>query len=306
MTDKKKLILIVDDNPQNLQVLGNLLTKNGFKLGFAMNGIQTLKFLNEKEPDLILLDIIMPEMDGYETCEKLKADERYRNIPVIFLTAKVETEEIVKGFQIGGVDYVTKPFVEEVLLARVKTHLALKEKTEKLFQLSTRDGLTNIANRRRFDEFLDSEWKRSLRSGDPVSLIIIDIDFFKFYNDHYGHQKGDDVLKKVAKSIKGCALRASDLTARYGGEEFAIVLGNTDVENAWNIANKVCQAIRDLNIPHELSKVHDCVTVSVGAGTIIPNQKSNKNSFIEQVDKQLYEAKKNGRNQVKNGTQTES
>ncbi len=291
-------ILVVDDKHENLRYLASLLGDRGYKVRPVPNGKLALSGAQAILPDLILLDIKMPEMDGYEVCRKLKAFPETHEIPVIFLTAADDIGDIVKGFRIGAVDYVTKPFNQEILLARIKTHLALREKTKQLQELSTRDGLTEIANRRRFDEFLESEWNRCLRAKAPISLIMLDIDYFKLYNDRYGHQKGDLVLKEVAYAIRKHCKRASDLAARYGGEEFSVILGNTDIETARTLAERIRLGIERLNIPHESSRVQAALTASFGVGSLIPNDQSEAAELVALADKQLYLAKESGRNRV--------
>jgi diguanylate cyclase (GGDEF)-like protein len=295
----KSNILVVDDTYANLKYLTSFLSEQGYYVRPVLNGRLALSGAQSNAPDLMLLDIRMPEMDGYEVCRRLKANPDTKEIPVIFLSAADDTDDVVKGFNAGAVDYITKPFNQEILLARIKTHLALREKTKQLHELSTQDGLTGIANRRSFDSFLETEWKRCLRANAPISLIMADIDYFKQYNDRYGHQKGDDALKKVAQTIKQFSKRASDLTARYGGEEFAVILGNTDAETAKTIAGRTCLGIESLNIPHESSNVKSVVTVSLGVSTMIPDAQFEPCNLIALADDQLYKAKGSGRNTVK-------
>lgn len=290
-------ILIVDDTPRNIQLLGNLL-KEDYQINVANTGKKAIEMIKKIPPDLILLDVMMPEMDGFETCRILKMDQTYKDIPIIFLTARSQTEDIVKGFESGGVDYVTKPFNSLELKIRVKTHIDLRKKTIKLLELSELDGLTMIPNRRRFQGFLGNEWRRCLRKNSPISLLMIDIDFFKRYNDNYGHLEGDDCLKKVAHAIVTSVNRPGDLAARYGGEEFAVVLSDTDVENARSIALKIQSNVHNLNIPHTGSTVADTVTLSIGIGGMVPTMTSSMELLIKRADDSLYEAKKNGRNQI--------
>jgi diguanylate cyclase (GGDEF)-like protein len=296
---KHDRILIVDDSPQNIKLLGMILKDEGYRINVAQDGMQALKMVEKVSPDLILLDIMMPGMNGYETCKKLKGNSETRDIPVIFLSARVEPGDVVTGFEIGGADYITKPFNESILLARVKTHIALVKKRKQLRDMSQKDGLTMIANRRRFDEFLQLEWRRCLRNQCPITVIMIDIDHFKAYNDFYGHLQGDEVLRKVAGILEGISQRPGDLAARYGGEEFAVILGNTDEENARRLAQKMCRQIEQQQIPHEKSGVSNVVTASIGAATVIPGADSSPVQLLESADKRLYEAKKEGRNQAK-------
>jgi len=300
MNDKeiKAKVLIVDDEKINLDVLICLL-KPYYRTVAAKSGEQAFKRLEIPPlPDLILLDIMMPGMDGYEVCRKLKDDNATRDIPVIFITGKNDEQDEAKGFQAGAVDYITKPFSPLIALARVKTHIELKRRGDMLERLAGLDGLTGIPNRRHFDQFLTAEWKRSIRYNHSISLIIMDIDYFKLYNDHYGHAEGDECLKKVAKVISQSMIRSTDLTARYGGEEFACVLPETDYAGAITTANRIMKSIRNMGIRHENSHISDSVTVSIGVASINPTKNDKALNLIEMADKALYNAKRNGRNQI--------
>lgn len=292
-------ILIVDDDPNNIQVLEAILLEESYQIQAANNGLEAIRMIKKRSPDLILMDVIMPLMDGFETCEKLKTSSETKDIPIIFLTAQNETDDVIKGFEVGAADYVSKPFNISILLARVKTHLALQHQAKQLKAMAEKDGLTMIANRRRFDDFLDVEWRRCIRNGVPISLIMIDIDCFKLYNDNYGHLKGDEALKQIAKIIYNLCNRPGDLAARYGGEEFSVVLGNTDSEMAYVIAEKIRSKIERLNILHEHSIAKNIVTVSLGVNSIVPTKNSSSEQLIKAADERLYEAKKAGRNQIK-------
>ena len=291
-------ILIVDDTPQNIQVLGTILRQEGYRINVAQNGKKAIETAHKVHPDLILLDVMMPEMDGFEACLKLRQSEETKDIPIIFLTAKKELDDVVKGFEVGGVDYVSKPFNSIELLARIRTHLDLWHKTRQLQGMADKDGLTMIANRRRFDAFYDLEWRRCLRNNASVSLVMIDIDFFKNYNDYYGHLQGDTCLKKIAEIVDLKCRRPGDLAARYGGEEFVAVLSETDLESARQVAEGIRQQVETLQIPHERSKALKFITVSMGLATTMPVSAENKMSLLSAADEQLYEAKKRGRNQI--------
>ncbi len=292
-------VLIVDDNEKNLKILSVILRKTSYQVSEARDGLQAIEIANKIVPDIILLDVMMPELNGYETCERIKADARTKDAPIIFISANIATEDVLKGFEAGGADYVTKPFNSAILLAKIKTHLELAQKTKQLQTLAEKDGLTQLANRRKFDEFIAEEWRRCLRDNAPIAAIMIDIDHFKLYNDTYGHQQGDAALKKVAGVIGEVCRRPGDLAARYGGEEFAAILSGTDIETASNIAEKICRITEQLCIPHKTSKVKDTVTISVGVAATVPNNESQPEQLIKMADKQLYEAKTTGRNQVK-------
>ncbi|ETR69209.1 MAG: response regulator receiver modulated diguanylate cyclase [Candidatus Magnetoglobus multicellularis str. Araruama] len=272
-------VLIVDDEKMNLDVLVGLL-KPHYRTVAAKSGEQAFKRLEIPPlPDLILLDIMMPGMDGYEVCRKLKDDKATRDIPIIFITGKNDVQYEAKGFQAGAVDYITKPFSPLIALARVKTHIELKRRGDMLERLAGLDGLTGIPNRRQFDQFLAAEWKRSIRYNHTISLIIMDIDYFKLYNDHYGHADGDDCLKKVAKSISRTVIRSTDLSARYGGEEFACILPETDFDGAMATADRIMKAILGLGIPHEKSHISDHVTVSIGVASLSPQENEKPHLF---------------------------
>jgi diguanylate cyclase (GGDEF)-like protein len=296
---KTNKILIVDNELENIHILMELL-KPDYKLVAAKNGEKALEMARSKNPpDLILLDIMMPGMDGYQVCEALKSSEVTKNIPVIFVTAISEVMDETKGFSLGAADYITKPFHPPVVLARVKTHMELKTKSDRLEQLASLDGLTNLYNRRRFDEMLNLEWKRSQRSQAPLSLIMVDIDYFKLFNDTYGHTDGDQCLKDVAYALQNCLKRPADIIARYGGEEFVALLPETDEEGAEILAYKMRDAVETLKIPHMNSKVSEFVTISLGVATTFPHMGIDPlKALLNSADTALYKSKKNGRNKV--------
>jgi diguanylate cyclase (GGDEF)-like protein len=441
----KGTILLVDDLPENLQLLSELLMQLGYNIRSVTSGKMALRTLHSKPADLVLLDIKMPEMDGYQVCSAIKADELLREIPIIFISALDDTIDKVKAFACGGVDYITKPFHIEEVVARVENQLTIQrqklalqqevkkrqETEEVLYQsrallasvlnsaldgiaalqavrdpltgniedfrclvvnpiiarvfqkereeligklifkkfiqrvnpdffkrivavvenaqpleedfyyplseacwyhivavklgdgvaitvrditsrkqmelelqaanhelqiLAHLDGLTKIANRRCFDDFLDKEWRRLSRSQQPLALLMLDVDYFKLYNDSYGHQQGDECLIQVAQVLQKVVSRPADLVARYGGEEFAVVLPETNQEGAVAIAQAICAEIAALSIPHRASKVKDIVTVSIGIIDEIPVINLAADSLINQADKALYSAKQQGRN----------
>lgn len=441
----KGTILLVDDLPENLQLLSELLIQMGYSVRSVTSGKMALKTLHAKQPNLILLDIKMPEMDGYQVCSTLKADENLCDIPIIFTSALDDTFDKVKAFECGGVDYITKPFhIEEVvarienqltiqrqrfslqqeikkrqeteailyqsrallasvlnsaldgitalqairdpwgkiqdfrclmvnpviatafgkqredligkilfkyyfvqqtnsdffdrvvavvetgesleedfyypvndsywyhcfivklddgiaitvrdITARKNMELALQAANHELQALAHLDGLTKIANRRCADEFLDKEWRRLCRSEQPLSILLLDVDYFKLYNDCYGHQQGDDCLIQIAKILQNTANRPADLAARYGGEEFIIILSETQQDKAINLAQSINDAIQALAMPHQHSKVSTMVTVSIGVASMIPDLNHTPDYLINQADAALYSAKHQGRN----------
>ncbi|MDM8535411.1 diguanylate cyclase [Desulfobacterales bacterium HSG17] len=295
----KQRILIVDDETANIKILASALQSH-YHISFALNGEASLKLVkNDELPDLILLDIVMPGINGYEVCVYLKKKQRTKNIPIIFITSMSSEEDETKGLEIGAVDYITKPFSMPIVKARIKTHLELKRHRDILEHLSSYDGLTGIPNRRQFDEYIKQEWKRAARESSLLSLIMIDIDHFKLFNDSYGHWAGDDCLRKVAQTLAGCLNRPSDLMARYGGEEFAAILPRTDQKGAVFMSEKIRKTIEDLKIPNCCSLTSDYLTVSIGTATIVPSSCTSPYILINGCDNTLYEAKHGGRNQVK-------
>ncbi|MTW13752.1 diguanylate cyclase [Pseudoduganella eburnea] len=292
-------LLIVDDAMENIQILNHVLGEEHEVL-FAMNGVKALELARQHRPDLILLDAVMPEMDGYEVCAALRATEDLRDIPVIFVTALTTPEDETRALEAGAVDFITKPFNVAVVRARVRTHLTLKRQSDAMRELTLTDALTGVANRRSFNDALDNEWRRCARSHTPLSVIMIDIDHFKLYNDAYGHQAGDICLRQVANAMVQCAGRTPDLLARYGGEEFVILLPQASAEGAETVAQRILAAVRELAIPHRMSSAGDTVTVSLGISTIVPAEGScDADSLVRVADGALYEAKKEGRNRYR-------
>lgn len=294
---KKQQILIVDDEEVNRKLLSNML-KDTHELIMAENGEQALHII-EANPDidLILLDVMMPEIDGFEVLECLKELERAKDIPVIFITALISFDNEEKGLRLGAVDYIYKPFRPAIVRLRIENQLHFVRQRKLLQTLVGQDGLTEIANRRRFDESLAKEWKRSQRNGLPLSLLMVDIDFFKLFNDHYGHAHGDLVLKSVAQALAQTIHRPSDLVARYGGEEFVLLLADTNEEGARIFAEKARTAIESLAIDHVHSQVASHITVSIGGATSL-NEDSTAEQLLEAADAMLYQAKAQGRNRV--------
>ncbi|MCD6533958.1 MAG: diguanylate cyclase [Deltaproteobacteria bacterium] len=293
--DERAKLLIVDDSKQNIELLMELF-RDDYKIAVAKSGQRALKIaLSEVPPDIILTDILMPEMDGYELCRNLKENSATKDIPLIFVTAISEEMDASRGFALGAVDYITKPFNPLMVKARVKLHLDLKRKQELLEKYAFIDALTEIPNRRRFDEVIAREWNRALRAGYSISLMIIDIDHFKLYNDTYGHGKGDNCLRMVAATLAEVMRRSSDFVARYGGEEFVVILPDSDLPKALETAKNIQDKIDALAIAHESSLVADHVTFSIGASTIIPEEGKYPRELIEAADSKLYEAKSSGR-----------
>ncbi len=298
MTNKKQTILIVDDQPTNIHILAEALQPE-YEITVATSGSIALELCQQVDkPDLILLDVIMPGIDGYEVCRRLKGDEKTKHIPVIFVTSLAESAEEEVGLNLGAVDYISKPYHLPIILARVRNHLNMKRKTDLLESLVSLDGLTGIPNRRRFDEMLDKEWRRATRSGGALSLVMVDIDCFKQFNDNYGHGAGDDCLTKVATCLSSCVSRPDDLVARYGGEEFVALLPVTESTGVRTIAERLVSDVAALSIPHLYSSVADYLTISAGCATILPAQGVSPAILLQSADVMLYKAKHEGRGRM--------
>jgi diguanylate cyclase (GGDEF)-like protein len=296
-TDDRPRILAIDDERLNLNVLHGLL-KDECKVMVAVDGDQGIKAAQTHLPDLILLDITMPGKNGYEVCRTLREHPATQNIPIIFITALSDGEDETRGLELGAADYITKPFNPSVVRARVKTQLRLKRQNDLLERLAFMDGLTGIANRRLLDMTLDKEWLRGQRSGAPLSALLLDVDHFKKYNDHYGHAQGDECLKQVGQVLSGQARRASDLVARYGGEEFCLLLPDTASDQAQARAQAVVEAFAALALPHAKSDTCPHVTASIGVATCWPQAGAESAQLLQMADQALYEAKRTGRNRM--------
>ena len=300
MTDARSKILVVDDIPSNVHVLSRIL-KDDHDIYFATDGVKALELVQARLPDLVLLDIMMPGMDGYEVCSRIKADPITRDIPVIFISAKSEVEDETYGLEVGAIDFISKPISPPIVKARVRNHLLLKRQTDLLRTLSFIDGLTGIANRRRFDEVLLREWRRCARAQLPLSLIMLDVDQFKPYNDHYGHQAGDECLRAVAQLLAEQVMRPGDLVARYGGEEFVCLLPETDEDGAVLVAERLREAVAERGLPHAVSPVAGHVTISLGVATARPTMEDTPDRLTQLADGLLYEAKRAGRDRACSG-----
>lgn len=297
-SNDRRQILIVDDSATNLRMLAEILSPE-YSILIATSGEEALSIAQGMDrPDLILLDVVMPEMDGYTVCRALKENDLTRSIPVIFVTALEGSENETKGFDLGAVDYITKPFSTPVVRARVRTHVTLKQQTDLLEHLAFIDGLTGIANRRHFDQQLAKEWARMLRENAPLSLLMIDVDHFKSFNDRYGHGAGDDCLRRIGRALADVPKRAGDLVARYGGDEFAVILPTTDANGALVMARAMDAAVTALKHGPVGSPAADQITLSLGAATGTPHAVGDIQAFIQAADLALYRAKTSGRNQI--------
>jgi len=260
-------ILLVDDDPGTLQLLSSILLGEG-TIRFATNGTDALRIARQSAPDIILLDAEMPGMSGFKVLEALKADPELRDVPVIFITCHSEAGFEVSALGMGAADYIGKPFKSSIVLARVKTHLNLKRMADDLRRDSLTDSLTGLANRRHFDGALAREWRVARRAGEPLSLLMIDVDLFKSYNDRYGHAKGDACLRRLAQVLTGVARRPADLVARCGGEEFVVLLPKTSRQGAEHVARLVLDAVEASGIFHRDSPTPGhYLTVSIGVAS---------------------------------------
>ncbi|MCK2086854.1 diguanylate cyclase [Thauera aromatica] len=290
-------ILTVDDSPANLAAIAAILA-DGYDVRVATSGEQALELADQLRPDLILLDVMMPGLDGYETCQRLKQLEGFEDVPIIFLTALSQPEDEIRCFEMGGSDFVSKPFNPTVLRARVKTHVQLRQYLSTFKTLAIRDGLTGLFNRKYFDDRLDKEWRACKREHEPLSLLLMDVDHFKLFNDTYGHQASDVCLVAVGDIIRSKMRRGRDMAARYGGEEFVCVLPNTRIEDACQIAERIRESIQALGIEHGASSTARVVTASIGVACAVGFEDAAPADLLKLADDCLYQAKKTGRNRV--------
>ena len=290
MDNEKPRILIVDDEVFNLQFLTELLG-NDYRINAAKNGLKAFELTQRLQPDLIILDVVMPQMDGHKVIKKIKNDPDICHIPVIFLTSLGNAQDEEKGLSLGALDYINKPFHPAIVKARVNNILELVKHRKLVEKISFLDGLTNIPNRRAYDKQFISAWQRACHKGHPLSLGFLDIDYFKNYNDHYGHAAGDLALKRVAQTLEDTIARPTDFAARYGGEEFAFILPGLKQQQAYTLGLAVKNNIEALAIEHQESLVADILTVSIGGATIYPSNDNSLEEFALNVDNLLYTAK---------------
>ena len=296
MSDKKNSVLVVDDEHANIMTLKHILGSD-YKVYVAKNGNDAVEIADESSPDVILLDIIMPDMDGYETLEKLQHSEKTKDIPVIFITGLSNADDEEKGLELGASDYITKPFSPAIVKLRVKNQIKIVEQMRLIEELSMTDQLTNLPNRRGFDARMKMEWGRALRDHSPISVLLFDIDKFKTYNDTFGHGQGDVALYTFARALEDAIHRPSDFGARWGGEEFIALLPNTDSKGASTVAETIRKSVEDMIIPCNDERAKK-ITVSIGAYTCTDEQSENISDCISKADTALYYSKEHGRNRV--------
>lgn len=294
---ERATILIVDDEISNIEIM-NAVLEDTYEVCFATSGEQAIDVARAALPDLILLDVLMPGIDGYDVCRSLKKDRLLADVPVIFTTGLTDREAEERGLLLGAIDYVRKPIDPVILSARVRNHIEMKQMRDQLAEMAVTDALTGLSNRRHLEKMLDIETARLARSGEWLSVIMIDIDFFKSFNDTYGHVAGDRCIAMVASALNRAARRASDLTARYGGEEFACVLPNTDHAAAMKVAQDIRTQVQALAIPHMASSINPHVTVSVGVASARCFPGMSATQWIENADRQLYLSKAGGRDMI--------
>ena len=303
----KAKVLLVEDDPIQASATKEILKKGGYEVLWAEDGINAIKLIKSEKPDIVLLDVILPGMDGYEVCRWLKLDESTKGIPVIMLTVKKELADKISGLHIGADDYLPKPYNELELNARIYASLRtkalqdelkvknqqLEDLLDKVNYMAITDALTGLYNRRRFHDALSSEYERAKRYGTPFSLIMTDIDYFKRINDHYGHDAGDSVIKEISKILVK-SVRDIDTVARYGGEEFMVILPNTDKTHARIVAERMRQATEN----HDFAGVDWKITTSVGISGMPDAKVENEDKLIRCADFAMYRAKQLGRNRT--------
>lgn len=308
----KLKVLVVEDSKVALKAISGYIEAMGVQPLLATNGRDAIELYTRERPDIILLDIILPDTDGYEVAKQIRSLQgKDEWTAIIFLSVMSKDEDLARGIEVGGDDYIMKPVGSVVVQAKVRAMYRLvqmqralvklagqlNEANLELQRLSMTDGLTGIANRRMFDVALAREWRRCQRIKKPMSVVMIDVDHFKKYNDRYGHQEGDDCLRAIAQELARSAPRPGDLVARYGGEEFVMLLSETDEDGAHWVANRIRQHVEGLNLPHEDTN-HGHVTVSCGVSSVVPGNELSADMLVKSADNALYLSKNQGRNTV--------
>ena len=293
----KPRLLVIDDDAVTIQALYRTFAEDHQVL-MATRGELGLELCATRSPDLVLLDVMMPDIDGFEVCRRLKADPATRDIPIIFVTGHDDTSAETRGLELGAGDFIAKPINPPVVRARVRSQLIVKAHVDLLRHFAYVDGLTGVYNRRHFDQQLEIERSRARRAAAPLTVLLVDVDHFKRYNDHYGHLAGDDALRRVAAALRATLKRPGDLVARYGGEEFACILPGTDSCGALAVGEELRRAVHELAIEHVASASGPQLTISVGGCTESLGQAGGTAALLQQADAELYRAKAEGRDRV--------
>ena len=291
----KNRILIIEDSLSFSAYLCDLLS-DVYEVIPSYRADEGLRKAVELSPQIILLDLVLPDSDGYDVLRRIKGSESAKDIPVIFISAVGEIKDQTKGLELGAADYIVKPINPDIVRAKIKNHIEIKQNFDRLENISLKDPLTLIGNRRLFDERIDSEWRRAKRDGFSLGLFMIDIDYFKNYNDSLGHIEGDKCLKSIAGAIEKSLKRGGDIVVRYGGEEFAAILPGINYEASQKVASRIFDNISCMNINHPDSPISEYVTVSIGGAVSIPCAEEDMSGLVKKADSALYAAKNSGRN----------
>lgn len=288
-------ILIVDDNKNNLRLLQNILEDEDFEVYATVNSLEVVDMAVSVKPSAILLDVMMPILDGFEVCALLKQEPLVKDIPVIIVTAKTEPQDLKTAFDLGAFDYIKKPIDEVEVIARVKSALRFKAQQDQLTQMAFRDGLTGLFNHALLIELFEKELHKAERDNSSISFVMLDIDYFKKVNDSYGHISGDLILKQVAEILTS-SVRSSDIAGRYGGEEFGLVLSGAGAEDARLAGEKIRSSVEENSF--DIGKESIKITLSIGICSVGPAETIASEDIIKRADEALYKAKTNGRNRV--------
>jgi len=295
---EKQTILIVDDNRESIQIVVDLL-KSDYLVRGVTSAEKALQIVfSNRPPDLILLNVMIPELDGYVICKQIKEHSAVKDIPIIFITGKISDEDELYGFEIGAIDYITKPYKPVVVKARIHAHTELKRHRDRHIEMMDSDMLTGIANIRKFNEYLALTWNFAARESVSISLMLIDIDFFTQYNHYFGHQEGDDCIIQISQVLSDAIQRKTDFVARLEGGRFACILQSTGMNGALKLADKVRLSISSLHIPHPYAVDNGDLTVSIGVASGIPERGSNEINLVTTAETALLKAKKSGRNKT--------
>lgn len=290
-------VVIIDDSYFNIRIMEDILSDE-YRLYSTTNGKEGIKIVKELKPSIVLVDIVMPEMDGFEVIKEIKKDPVISEIPVIFLTGLSDEDNEELGFSLGAVDYIIRPLRASIVRARIRTHIQIFEQKRMLENYAMIDGLTGIANRRSYEKRVKVDWQLCTAQCQRFSIAMIDVDYFKQYNDTYGHGEGDLVLQVVAAAIERKIKKDCDFAARYGGEEFFVSLFNKDAAESEKLLNEIREFIKKFHIEHKNSECDNYVTISAGGVTVIPKEDDRLETYMSIADQNLYMAKEQGRNRV--------